>query len=75
MIIYGNENHLLMDIYPKGSEILNTIMHWLNYPLKEFRPLEKILKKDYEFMSLIFNVIFSVLIWQTIVAVKRYTKR
>jgi hypothetical protein len=74
-IIYGNEHHWLMHIYPKGSEVLNTIMHWLNYPLKDFRPLEKILKKDYEFMSLVFNIIFSVLIWQTIVAVKRHTKR
>jgi len=75
LIIYGNEHTWLMDISPKVSEILNTIVQGLNYPLKEFRPLEKILKKDYEFMSLIFNIIFSVLTWQTIVAVKRYTKR
>lgn len=75
LIIYGNEHTWLMNISPEASEILNTIVTCLNYPLKKFRPLEKILKTDYEFMSLMFNIIFSVLIWQTIVAVKRYTKR
>ena len=75
LIIYGNEHHWLMNINPNWSEALNSFMHWLNYPFKEFKPLEKILKKDYEVMSLIFNIIFSVLTWQTIVAVKRYTKR
>jgi len=75
LIIYGNEQHWLMNINSNWSEALNSFMHYLNYPFKEFKPLEKILKTDYEFMSLIFNIIFSVLIWQTIVAVKRYTKR
>ena len=75
LIIYGNEHYWLMYVSPEISELLNTVMHWLNYPLKEFKALEKFLKKDYEFMSLIFNIIFSILIWQLIVALKRYTKR
>jgi len=75
VIIYGNEHEWLMHLSPDASQALNTLVHWINYPLKEFKPLEKILKKDYEFISLIFNIIFSVLIWQTIVAVKRHTKR
>jgi hypothetical protein len=75
LIIYGNDHNWLMRSNPYLSKVLNTIVHLANYPLKEFKPLEKILKKDFECMSFFFNIIFSVLIWQTIVAVKRHTKR
>jgi len=75
VIIYGNEQRWLENIFPIASRCLNDIVYILNYPIKNIPPLEKLVKEDFEFMSLIFYIIFSVLIWQTIVALKRYTKR
>ena len=45
LIIYGNEHEWLMQMCPKCSKHLNTLMHWLNSPLKNIKPLEKILKE------------------------------
>lgn len=43
--------------------------------VKDLPILGEYLKDAHEFISLIFYIIFSVLIWQTIVAFKRHTKR
>lgn len=75
VIIYGNEQNWLKNTSPDLSSSLDMIMYYANSLVKNIQPLSKLLKENYEFVSLIFYIAFSVLIWQTIVAVKRHTKR
>lgn len=58
-------------------EPLSNISNGLNNSAKSFLPFSRFIqeRKDFEFISLIFYVLFAVLTWQIIVAVKRHTQR
>jgi uncharacterized protein YjbI with pentapeptide repeats len=73
----GHKNNLLYKIYEPTNQIIAAISGFFNNGAKAVLPFSKFLEvnKGMEFVSLIFYIIFGILIWQTIVAVKRHTKR
>ncbi len=75
LIILGYEKNYLYEIYEPINQYIRNIADFFNNGIKTIKPLEKILKEGVEFISLVFYVIFSILIWQTVVALKRHTKR
>jgi hypothetical protein len=75
MIILGYEKNLLYNIYEPFNDTIEFITFHLNNATKNILPFKKILKENMEFVSLLFYILYSILIWQTIVALKRYTKR
>lgn len=58
-------------------EPIHTIAKYLNDGAKSFLPFSRFIqeRKGFEFISLIFYVLFAILTWQIIVAVKRHTQR
>ena len=68
-------NSFLDTYVPSINNAVNQIGNYLNSFVKDISVIKKILTKNYEFISLLFNIILSVLVWQTIVALKRNTKR
>ncbi len=74
-LILSYENNFLYKIIPSANDYINWISTKLNSLASNVIPFAKVLKKGMEFISLIFYVIFASLIWQTIMAVKRHTKR
>nr|WP_289055213.1 hypothetical protein [uncultured Psychrobacter sp.] len=58
-------------------EPIHTIAKYLNDGAKSFLPFSRFIqeRKGFEFVSLIFYVLFAILTWQIIVAVKRHTQR
>ena len=75
MLILGYENHLLYRVHPPANGIIASVSSFFNDLAKNFLPLKKLLKPGMEFVSVIFYVIFASLTWQTIIAIKRHTKR
>jgi len=74
-ILYGYEQNWLYTIYPPANHFIQSVTDFFNDITKNILPFVKFLKKDLEFLSLLFYIIFSILIWQIIVSIKRYTKR
>lgn len=75
LLVLGHENNTLYLIYPPANNIINTISSTLNSIAGSMLPFTKLLRSGMEFVSLLFYVIYASLIWQTIVAVKRHTRR
>lgn len=75
LVNWGHELNFLYTIYPPANSTISCISTIFNYVPKNIMPLKNFLVPGMEFISLIFYVIFSTLIWQTIVAIKRHTKR
>jgi hypothetical protein len=74
-IVYGYEQNWLYKIYPPANHYIQSFTDLFNNIAKNILPFAKFLKEDLEFLSLLFYIIFSILIWQIIVSIKRYTKR
>ena len=75
IIILCIENKFLYEIYNFINVILSEIVSILNNISKNILPFSRFLKCGMEFVSLVFYIIFAILIWQTVVAVKRHTQR
>lgn len=75
LLILGYENNILYEIHPSINGALEKISSVVNNVSKNILPFSKILKTGMEFVSLVFYIIFVSLIWQTLVAVKRHTRR
>ena len=75
LLILGYENNILYEIHPSINGALEKISSFVNNVSKNISPFSKILKAGMEFVSLVFYIIFASLIWQTLVAVKRHTRR
>ncbi len=73
--VYGFENNLLYTIYPKANNIILSIAEFLNIIALGILPFKNMLKEGMEFLSLLFYITYSVLIWLVILAIKRKTKR
>ncbi|MFT5119254.1 MAG: hypothetical protein ACI9ST_001151 [Psychrobacter glaciei] len=58
-------------------DILSGMSEELNAGAKGFLPLARFIeaKKGFEFISVLFYILFAILIWQIVVAVKRHTQR
>ena len=74
-LIKGYESNLLYRIVPSANSGVESVAHVANSFAKAVLPFQRLLKEGMEFVSLMFYVVFSSLVWQTIVAVKRQTKR
>jgi len=74
-ILYGYEQNWLYKIFPPANHYIQNFINYLNDAAKNILPFTKFLKKNLEFLSLLFYIIFSILIWQIIISIKRYTKR
>lgn len=75
LLILGYENNILYEMHPSINGVLENISSFVNNVSKNILPFSKILKAGMEFVSLLFYIIFASLIWQTLVAVKRHTRR
>jgi len=75
LLILGYENNILYEIHPSINGVLEKISSFANNVSKNILPFSKTLKAGMEFVSLLFYIIFASLIWQTLVAVKRHTRR
>ncbi|MCP5061603.1 MAG: hypothetical protein GY936_03960 [Ignavibacteriae bacterium] len=75
LLILGYENNILYEIHPSINGTLEKISSFVNNVSKNILPFSKLLKSGMEFVSLVFYIIFASLIWQTLVAVKRHTRR
>lgn len=68
-------NDVIFNISPKFYDAIYFIQKYINKFATTILPFNKILIKNMEFVSLIFYLINSILIWQIIIAVKRHTRR
>lgn len=76
ILVLGHEKNWLYTALPvEANNTIGFIADILNGGASNIIPFKNILKEGMEFVSLIFYIIFASLIWQTIVAVKRHTRR
>lgn len=75
ILVLGYENNWLYKIYPPANDAIRYISNSLNNLAKSILPFRKFLVGGMEVVSLFFHIIFAGLIWQTIVAIKRHTRR
>ncbi|MDN2665007.1 hypothetical protein OW492_16690 [Psychromonas sp. 14N.309.X.WAT.B.A12] len=75
LLILGQEMNFLYNLVPSANSTILSISSFFNGVAENIIPFKKLLKEGMEFISLIFYVVFSSLVWQTIVAVKRHTRR
>jgi len=75
LLMLGYENDVLYRICTDINGALQIISSALNGVSKNILPFSRFLKEGMEFVSLVFYIFFTSLIWQTLVAVKRHTKR
>ena len=62
-------------IYSSGNPYIEIPISKLNLFARCILPFKNMLKEGKEFITLFFHIILGTLIWQTIVAIKRHTKR
>tara|TARA_R110001599_G_scaffold350254_2_gene580039 strand:+ start:22654 stop:24183 length:1530 start_codon:yes stop_codon:yes gene_type:complete len=74
-LIYGHQSGYLYEVYPPANELIASISNSVNFVAKHALPFKNILREGMEFVSIIFYIIMASLIWLTIVAIKRHTKR
>lgn len=74
-IQYGHQHNWLYHLFPQGNEAMALIATLLNAMATSLKIFKPIMISGMEFVSLLFAVLFSVLIWLTIVAIKRHTRR
>ena len=75
LLVLGHESNLLYELVPTANEVISSVSNVFNGIAANIIPFKKLLREGMEFISLVFYVIFASLIWQTIVAVKRHTRR
>ncbi len=75
LIVLGYESNLLYNIYIPANDCIKLLAEILNNIAKNILPFKSLLKNGMEFISLAFGITYSILIWQTIVAVKMHTRR
>ncbi len=70
----GHENQWMYGIHPDLDDFLAATANLFNRFAQGMLPFAKLFYKGMEFFSLLFAILFSVLIWQAVVAVKRHTR-
>ncbi|HCD33319.1 MAG TPA: hypothetical protein DER01_12995 [Phycisphaerales bacterium] len=76
-IIHGCVSKCMSLIVPPLHQVCTLVAPYLNAWAKCISPFNNVnvLEDGLEFISLVFYVIFTVLVWQTVVAIKRHVKR
>jgi len=75
LIIYGYHQNWLYGVSPGWDRFWSMTSSFLNTLANNLLPVQRFLKEGLEFVSLLFYVIFIILIWQIVIAVKRKVKR
>lgn len=75
LLTVGQDSNLLYKIHPPANDGLRLISDLLNNFALGFLPFKQFLRPGMEFLSLLFYIMFGVLIWQTIVSMKRLIRR
>ena len=75
LIIYGYDNDTLYKIYPPANDYVSYVTTKINFVAKSALPFKNILKEGMELISIFFYIIMASLVWLTVVAIKRHTKR
>ncbi len=75
LLSHGYEQSWLYKVIPSLNEEIASVTGLFNSFALSLLPFHRLLVPGMEFISLIFGVIVSSLVWQVIVAVKRHTKR
>lgn len=76
VIRYGHKhNWLYSGGWVQRGGVMNCLIDKLNFGAQSILPFNKLLIEGMEALSLLFYVLFGVLSWLTIVAVKRHTRR
>ncbi|EKN5934533.1 hypothetical protein DVQ16_19505, partial [Yersinia enterocolitica] len=75
LLTLGHDSNLLYTLIPSENEKIKLISNIFNGIASSIIPFKSLLREGMEFISLLFYIIFASLIWQTIVAVKRHTRR
>ena len=75
-LVYSKKHNWLYEIIPDQlSDLVDKASIVLNYIAKGIIPFKRWLEPGMEFLSLVFYIIFTSLIWLVILAIKRHTKR
>jgi len=75
LLTISHESNYLYKIFPPANDYIQEITKGANTIATNILPFEKFLREGMELISLLFYILFSSLIWQTIVSIKRKTKR
>ena len=75
VVIYGYQQNWLYGVSPEWDRFWSMTSTFLNRLANNLLPVQRFLMEGLEFVSLVFYVIFIVLIWQIVIAVKRKVKR
>lgn len=75
LLTLGQKNNLLYKIFPPINICLSNVSDIVNQFALSLLPFKSFLRAGMELLSLFFYIIFAILTWQIITAVKRYTKR
>ena len=75
LLILGHESDLLYRLYPPVNNQVDKLSNIINGVFSSIIPLKRFLREGMECLGVVFYIIFATLIWQTIVALKRHTKR
>lgn len=75
ILIYGLKQNWLYEISMPLNSAFSRVAGILNGFARGFTPLNRLMVPGMEFLSMVSAVLFSILIWQMIVAIKRHTRR
>lgn len=75
LLVIGYENNCLYKVIPAYNDEISLVSGFFNGIAENITLFKRFLREGMEFVSLVFHIIFGSLIWQTIVAVKRHTRR
>ncbi len=75
LIVVGYENNSLYKIIPSANNAISGLADSVNQVAKSILPFKNVLANKIEFISLIFYIVFTSLIWQTVIALKKHTKK
>lgn len=72
LLHFGYEHNWIYSKFPEARPYIELLNDWAG-SLIIFKSL--LTEKGFEFVSLIFGVIFSILVWQTVSAIRRHTRK
>lgn len=72
---HGQQQNWLYRVYPPLNDFLGAFSFALNEWAKNLKIFNPIMWFEMEFLSIVFGVAFSILIWLTVVSIRRHSKR
>lgn len=75
ILSYGKQQNWLYKIMPQYNSEIACVVNFFNSFAETLIPFTPLQKSGMEFLSLVFGLAFSVLIWLTITAIKMHTRR